>query len=206
MLVGLMLFTLVRASEALAGEQVSITNTAMDPDAANLRRASPTAAAPMAAAPGDFSAPTARDYKAFSPTDFSPRKPSVFDRDPSINAFADAPMLRGTTVWQRLAQYKSNDRVRLLTLWESRGSTISLQAGRRGDPSLQWTSRLMNHGGSTQGLLDRLFSVSLARAGNGFRNANRPAGATAPVTTTAKPVDLPAGLLGAARLAPSGSP
>jgi len=194
MLVGLMLFALVRASEALAGEQASITNTAVDPDSANLRHTSPSAPAPMAA-PGNFGAPPAGDYKVFSATDFSPRKPSVFDRDPAINSFTDAPMLRGTTVWQRLAEYRSNDRVRLLTLWESRGSTISLQAGRRGDPSLQWTSRLTNHGGSTQGLLDRLFSVSLARAGNGFRNATRPAGATSPAATTAKPADL-AGVAG----------
>jgi hypothetical protein len=193
MLVGLVLFTLVRAGEALAGEQASITNTSFDPDFANLRQRSPTAPAPIAA-PVNFSAPAAGDYPVFSATDFRPRKHSVFDSDPTVNSFAEAPMLRGTTIWQRMAEYKSHDGVRLLTLWESRGSTISLQAGRRGDPSLQWTSRLMNHGGSTQGLLDRLFSVSLARAGNGLRNATRPA-SSAMAPTTAKPLDL-AGVAG----------
>jgi hypothetical protein len=193
MLIGLMLFTLIRASEALGGEQASITQSQLDADAADFRRASPTAPAPtpapLMAAPGNFSAPAVNDYPVFSATDFRPRKHTVFDSDPTINAFAEAPMLRNTTVWQRLKEYRSNDGVRLLTLWESRGSTVSLQAGRRGDPSLQWTSRL-NHGGSTQGLLDRLFSVSLARAGNGFRNvAARPASAAAgPVA--GKPGDL----------------
>ena len=67
-------------------------------------------------------------------------------------------MLRGTSVWQRLSDYKSHDRVRLLTLWESPGSTVSLQAGKRGDPSLQWTSRLMNRelGMPGRGFLRRL--------------------------------------------------
>src|SRR6202021_1807391 len=120
-----------------------------------------------------FGAPATSDNPVFSATEFRPRKHTVFDSDPAVNSFADAPMLRGTTVWQRLAEYRSHDRVRLLTLWESSGSSVSLQAGKRGDPSLQWTSRLMNRGGSTEGLLDRLFSVSLARAGNGLRNATR---------------------------------
>src|SRR5271170_4940350 len=141
MLVGLMLFTLVRASEVLAGEQASITNTSLDPDVANLKYVSPRAPAPTAA-PGNFTAPPAGDYKVFSATEFRPRKQTVFDSDQTINSFTDAPMLRSTTVWQRMAEYRSKDGVRLLTLWESRGSTLSLQAGRRGDPSLQWTSRL----------------------------------------------------------------
>ena len=82
-------------------------------------------------------------------------------------------MLRGTTVWQRMSEYKSRDRVRLLTLWESSASTVSLQAGKGGDPSLQWTSRVMNRGGSTRGLLDQLFSVSFVGAGNAQRGATR---------------------------------
>ena len=70
-------------------------------------------------------------------------------------------MLRGTTVWQRLSDYRSRDRVRVVTLWETGGSSVSLQAGKKGDPSLQWTSRLMNRGGATRGLLDQLFATSL---------------------------------------------
>jgi hypothetical protein len=178
MLVGLVLFTLVRTGEALAGDQASITNATLDPDVGNLRQSSPPARA-LITAPEFFAAPTAADSQIFSTTDFRPRRRMVFDRDPTANSFGDAPMLRGTTVWQRMSEYKSHDRVRLLTLWESSVSTVSLQAGKRGDPSLQWTSRSMNRGGSTRGLLDRLFAVSLAGAGNRLRHADRPTGAAA---------------------------
>ena len=181
MLVGLVLFTLVRTGEALAGDQVSIANATPDPDFGNLRHSPPPRA--FVTAPEFFTAPTAADSQLFSATDFRPRKPTVFDRDPTVNAFGDAPMLRGTTVWQRMSEYRSHDRVRLLTLWESSESTVSLQAGKRGDPSLQWTSRSMNRGGSTRGLLDRLFAVSLAGAGNRLRRSDRPTGAATAATT-----------------------
>jgi hypothetical protein len=187
MLVGFVLFTLVRTSEALAGDQAPITGSKLDPNVGNYRQSSPPAAA-MTATAGIFTAPLATDNQAYSTTDFRPRKHTVFDSDPTANSFGDAPMLRGTTVWQRMSEYKSPDRVRVLTLWESSGSTVSLQAGKRGAPSLQWNSRLMNRGGSTQGLLDRLFSVSLARAGSDLRNSTRSTSAPA----TLKQAGVPA--------------
>jgi hypothetical protein len=186
MLVGLVLF-MVRTGEALAGEQASITYSTLDPDVGNSRQSSPPVRA-LITAPEFFAAPVTADNQIFSTTDFRPRKPTIFDRDPAVNSFGDAPMLRGTTVWQRMSEYKSHDRVRLLTLWESSESTVSVQAGRRGDPSLQWTSRSMNRGGSTRGLLDRLFAVSLAGAGNRLRHANRAAGAAAPSPAATVPV------------------
>jgi hypothetical protein len=186
MLVGLVLFTLVRTGEALAGDQTFVGNSALDPGAGKPRRSSPPAMATMAT-PQFFSAPALADNQGFSPTEFRPRKHTLFDHDPAVSSFGDAPMFRGTTVWQRLSEYKSHDRVRLLTLWQSSGSTVSLQAGKHGDPSLQWSSRLMNRGGATQGLLDRLFSVSLARAGNGLRNTARTTNAAA----TPKQVGVP---------------
>jgi hypothetical protein len=112
-----------------------------------------------------FTAPAMLAAPRFSATDFSPRKHTVFDVDPAVAAYSDTPMLRGTTIWQRMNDYRSRDRVRLLTLWESSGSILSLQAGKRGDPSLQWTSTAMNRGGATRGLLDKLFSVSIAGVG-----------------------------------------
>jgi hypothetical protein len=168
-LLGLVLFTLVRSGEALAGDQATIPNAM---GVGNLRKSSPsTFASP--AAPGDFAVLPADGIQAFSTTEFRPRHHAAFDSNAAVSAFGDAPMLHSTTVWQRMSEYKSQNRVRLLTLWESSGSTVSLQAGRRGDPSLQWTSRLMNRGGSTRGLLDRLFSVSFAGASTGFRDASR---------------------------------
>jgi hypothetical protein len=177
-LVGLVLFTLVRTGEALAGDQASIAHAALNADADGLRRASPPARA-VIALPQVFAAPTATESQAFSATEFRPRKRTIFDRDPLMNSLGDSPMLRGTTVWQRMSEYRSHGGVRLLTLWESGASTVSLQAGKRGDPSLQWTSRSMNHDGPTRGLLDRLFSVSLAGAGNRLRHTDRPASAAA---------------------------
>jgi hypothetical protein len=184
MLVGLVLITLVRSGEACAGDTARITNGTVDTEFGNLHPVSPSTKA-LLAGPGIFTLPAPSDAQIFSTTDFSPRKRTLLDVDPTSGSIADAPMLHGTTVWQRLSEYKSHDRVQLLTLWQTTGSTVSLQAGKRGDPSLQWTSRLMNHGGSTQGVLDRLFSASLAHAGNGLRSATRSASAPAGSKTAA---------------------
>jgi hypothetical protein len=186
MLVGLVLLTLVRASEALAGDQASLANAAVDARAGNVRQAAPPAP-DLTASLESITAPKIADKPTFSATDFRPRKRTLFNSDPASSAAGETSMIRNTTVWQRLSEYRSHDRVQLLTLWESTGSTISLQAGRRGDPSLQWTSRLMNRGGATQGLLDRLFSTSLARASTSLRNAARSTGVPAPP----KPVGVP---------------
>jgi hypothetical protein len=167
---GLVLFSLVHAGQALAGDAPSIAKAPFDPVVDYFHPSSaPTAA--VITTPGIFGAPALDATQVFSATDFRPRKRTVFDRDPVVSVVGDTPLLRTTTVWQRMSEYKSHDRVQVLTLWESSGSSVSLQAGHRGDPSLQWTSRVMNHGGSTQGLLDRLFSVSLAGATAGLHNA-----------------------------------
>jgi hypothetical protein len=187
LLVGFVLFTLVRSGEALAGDPASIGNAALDPEVRNLRQSSPLAPV-WITAPEFFATPATADRQVFSATDFSPRKHTVLDSDPETNSFGDTPMLRGTTVWQRMSEYKSHDRVRLITLWESSASTVSLQAGKRGDPSLQWTSRAMNRGGSTRGLLDRLFAVSLAGAGNRLHHADRSTRAAATPNQVSVPV------------------
>jgi len=178
-LVGLMLYTLVRTGEALAGDQAVVTRVPLDPVMGDIGR-SPPLTTSLIRPPADYAASMDAGNPGFSSTDFRPRKSTLFDRDASVAMTDDTPMLRGTTVWQRLGDYKSHDRVRLLTLWESQGSTISLQAGKKGDPSLQWTSRWMNRGGSTRGLLDRWFSVSLANAGNRLRGVSRSAGGSIP--------------------------
>ena len=163
-LLGLVLFTLVRTSEALAGDQASMPNAALEPDLGNSRQVSPAAMATL----GSFSAPAA-GIPVFSPTEFRPRKHTVFDSDAGMSAFGDAPLLRSTTVWQRLSDYKSQNRVRLLTLWQSSSNSLSLQSGTRGNPSLQWSSRRMNRDGATRGLFDRLVSAALRETGNSPR-------------------------------------
>ncbi len=126
--------------------------------------------------------------QTFSSTDFRPRKHTVFDRDPAPIGSPAASMLQNTTVWQRMSDFRSQDRVRLLTLWESSGSAISLQAGKHGGPSLQWNSRVMNYDGSTRGLFDRLLSMSFGGARNGPHGASAAAGAPATLKPAANPV------------------
>ncbi len=72
-------------------------------------------------------------------------------------------MFRTTTVWQRLNEFRSQDRVRVLTLWETEtgASNVSLQASKKGDPSLQWSSSWTNQGRASHGLLDRVLSATL---------------------------------------------
>lgn len=112
----------------------------------------------------------------YSSSEFRPRAHSLFDPAPPDTEVA-APMLRGTNVWQRLRDYHSHDRVRLLTLWESSGGAFSLQASKKGDPSLQWTSNSLNRGGATRGLLDRVFAMALA-ASAGNRSHDGPGSAS----------------------------
>jgi hypothetical protein len=177
-LIGLAILALARAGEAPAGEQTTFAVGPVNPDFGTPRQATPLAAS-STPIPENFQ-PSAQSFqsiitpeiKTFSDKDFRPRGRSIFDKDPADSG-DDAPMMNGTTAWQRLADYRSHNRVRLLTLWEDGGSSVSLQAGKRGDPSLQWTSRSMNRGGATRGLFDELFSFSLTNAGHGFKPAPR---------------------------------
>jgi len=168
----LVLYSVVRASEALAGDQPSST------DAASMFAAQLLSAKPLT------------DVEEFSATEFRPRKRGFLDQN-SVRgggSIIDAPMLKSTSVWQQLSDYKSQDRVRLLTLWQMRGSSLSLQAGRRGTPSLQWsTPWVRREGGASRGLFDRLLAVTpRASAGNPRGNLTRPTGISLP----SKPSDL----------------
>jgi hypothetical protein len=127
-----------------------------------------------AALPPSFSAANLSivEPRVFSATEFCPRKRSFLESTAPARTDTDKGTLLGTTtVWQRLNDYRSRDRVRVVTLWESTGSSVSLQAGKKGDPSLQWSSKLMNHGGATRGVLDKLLAVSIAGA-RGDRSAS----------------------------------
>ncbi len=186
-LLGLVRFTLVRTAAAFAADQTAAINAKVDPAPVNFGPFSPPSAM-LTPSLAIFTLPTSGGVPLFSTTEFRARKHTIRDRDPTGGAVSEAPLLHYTTVWQRLSEYKSRDRVRVLTLWESTGSSVSLQAGKRGDPSLQWTSRLMNRGGSIRGLLDRLFSVSLADAAGSFRKSTRPANAAVAAESLPPPV------------------
>ena len=185
LLPGLVLITLVRTGNAMAGEQVIVPLESVKPD---LDVPGQTAAfsLPVYVVPTLYQGGELAEAREFSARDFRPRGRSVSDNESPPPATQDAPLLRSTTVWQRLSEFRTRGRVRLLTLWETGGSSVSLQAGRKGEPSLQWTSRLMNHGGATRGVLDQLFSTSVAGAGRSMHFTPRSSG----VETAAKPIKL----------------
>jgi hypothetical protein len=139
-------------------------------------------------APFAFSAPRA-EMQVFSPGEFRPRKQGLLEAAAasSEDSIIDAPMLRDTSIARELSEAKTQDRVRLLTLWQSRASSLSLQAGKRGAPSLQWSTPWMHRDAASRGLFDRLLLAAPRSFGSAVRGGgSRQAGAIAP----AKPLDL----------------
>lgn len=129
-------------------------------------------AAPFFPAPFAFSAPRA-EMSAFSPTEFRPRRQGLLESAAagSEASVIDAPLLRDTSIANELSEAKTQDRLRLLTLWQSRASSLSLQAGKRGAPSLQWSTPWMHRGAASRGLFDRLLPVAPRSFGSAVRGA-----------------------------------
>jgi hypothetical protein len=193
MLAGLVLSALVHASDASAAEKASVSDEGLAPEVRESRQLPPTDAGTLRL-PGTFEALGVPDTKRFSATEFRPRGHTIFDIEPITHGADEDPMLHSTTIWQRLAEYRSQDRVRVLTLWQSGAGTVSIQAGKGGSPSLQWTSRLMNRGEATHGLLDRVFALSLAGAGNALHGAVR--SASVPAAGKQANISLPGSTMG----------
>jgi len=149
--------------------------------------------AALLSAPSTYPLPQLPDTKTFSSTEFRPRGRSVLEDD--LHLGVEDGLMHDTDLWQQLAEYRNRDRVRLLTLWNSGLGTVSLQAGHKGDPSLQWTSHLMSRG-ATHGLLDRWLPVS--RLSDGGSHAVTHGAASSPGKT--------ANLLGAAHAVSSATP
>jgi hypothetical protein len=171
MLLSLVLYGVVRTGEALAGDQSPRT------PAASMFPAAFVSVRPLT------------DVEAFSATEFRPRKHSLVDFDPSLGgrSMMDAPMQRGGTLSQQMAEFRTESRLRLLTLWQTRGSSLSLQAGKRGAPSLQWSTPWMHRDSASRGLFDRLLTAPPRAGGpNSRNNVPHPTGAALP----SKPVAL----------------
>jgi hypothetical protein len=167
------LWTLIHASAACAVDEPPVWSpaqnaefTAREPNSLS----SWSVPVPASFRPLDLRAPAVpatQDFRA---------RPSAAPSADGSDADSES-MIHDTTVWQRLDRFRARNRVRLLTLWETGGNSLSLQAGMKGDPSLQWTSRLSNHGGAASGLLDELFSTSVGgvsgAVGRSLRSAPR---------------------------------
>ena len=163
---------------ASAGEQPQSTDAQ--------KRAHVQIAAPSFPEPFAFAGPRA-EAQVFSPTEFRPRKPGLGVTTVAGEASVlDAPMLRDTSIAGELSAAKTQDRVRLLTLWQNRASSLSLQAGKRGAPSLQWSTPWMHRDGGSRGLFDRLLAVSPHSFAGTVRGATSHQAGAAP----AKPLDL----------------
>jgi hypothetical protein len=152
----LVLCALAHGGKALAGEATEFSDLLLAPKP--VRPELPALAWPIDAQAPVFTVPASQ--ADFSATEFRPRRRASSARAMTDYGSSD-PMFRTTTVWQRLNEFRAQDRVRVLTLWETRASNVSLQAGKKGDPSLQWSSSWTSQGRASHGLLDRLMSASL---------------------------------------------
>jgi hypothetical protein len=155
----LMILILVRTTHTFAGEQSFGAVGPRKPDInlkpAAVREPLPLTG-PMFDLPKTYQTPEMPAGDLFAAGNFRPRGHSLREIEAPLGAPEDLPMLHGTSMWDRLSDYRSHGRVRLLTIWEAGDNSVSLQAGKKGEPSLQWTSRSMNRGGATRGLFDRL--------------------------------------------------
>jgi hypothetical protein len=177
LLTALMFYSLA-PGDASAGDRPQSPDARRIADPHELAR---SRAAPSFLAPFDFSEPRA-ESRVFSPTEFRPRRPGLPEAGAARGevSIIDAQMLRDTSFAHELSEAKTQDRVRLLTLWQSRASSVSLQAGRHGSPSLQWSTPWMHRGASTRGLFDRLLPVSPRSFVSNVRGAaSRQGGVTA---------------------------
>ena len=189
---GIVLWTLVHTTEALASDQAQLPGSSAnrDLDAARQPLQVPALISPI---PQSFQAANLPDSNADSAAEFRPRKHSNSDLDDRSRILDDESIMRSTSVWQRLSESRSRDRVQVVTLWETGGNSLSLQAGRKGDPTLQWTSRLMSHGGGAHGLLDELFSTTVGGAASRGLHLLSRAANSEPGTKASKPAEAPSG-------------
>jgi hypothetical protein len=191
-LLTLALCSIVRATQAPGGDGPSSADPAHGANAAS-SPATRDVSASMFPAPFASARPLPIE-DGFSSTEFQPRRHGVarLESARSGTPIIDAPMLRSTSVWQQMADYKSQDRVRLLTLWQTRGSSLSLQAGKRGAPSLQWSTPWVHREGTSRGLFDRLLTMPARAAGNSPRS-----GVARPTGVLAQPKPLESNSAGA---------
>jgi hypothetical protein len=168
LLLGLAVLALMRAGGACAEDPAAQAHPEHDAAARTSFKAATlpeftkhyTLTDPLLTAPSEYRLSAIPETKSYSATEFRPHGRSIFDADPRLSP-PGSTLAADKNFLQRLNEYRSHDRVRVLTLWDTGASAISIQTDHKGDPSLQWTSHLFNRGGATQGLLDHLFPVSV---------------------------------------------
>jgi hypothetical protein len=176
--------------DAFAGDQSQDAQAPRDAGARKFQARLPEHLFPAPFVPAPFAyEPVRPEQQAFSATEFRPRKHGLLDADPARSEVSviDAPIRRDSSLAREIAEFKTQDRLRLLTLWQNRASSVSLQAGKHGAPSLQWSTPWMHRDVSSRGLFDRLLTVSPRSFGtSSARGSARQTAAIAP----GKPLDL----------------
>src|ERR1700722_16412919 len=161
LLLGLAVLALLRAGEACAEDPAARAQPEHDVAPRTSFKAATlpeftqhyTLTDPLLTAPSEYRLPALPEAKSYSATEFRPRGRSIFDVDPRLSP-PGGTLAVDKNFLQRLNEFRSHDRVRVLTLWDTGASAISIQTNHKGDPSLQWTSHLFNRGGAKEGLLD----------------------------------------------------
>jgi hypothetical protein len=156
-LLALLLYTLVPGDAAAVDSPQNAAERHLEmPTIARTQIGAPSYPAPFA-----FVAPRS-EAQTFSATQFRARRPGLLEAGAAADRgfVMDAPMLRDTSLARGLSEAKTQDRVRLLTLWQSRASSLSIQAGKRGSPSLQWSTPWMHRDAVSRGLFDRWLAVA----------------------------------------------
>lgn len=166
MLMALAIYGVARGNESFAAEAASKFEIPRS------QLAAPLLAHPLLA-PWFATVPLPAEPAGFSQSEFRPRKRNFLELNGarSETRLTDMPQLQDNSVARQMAEFKSQDRLRLLTLWQSHASSLSIQTGKRGAPSLQWSTPLMHRDSSPRGLFDHLFSVSPQGAFGASRNA-----------------------------------
>lgn len=115
-------------------------------------------------------------------------------------ATTDEALMHDSPIWQRLADFRNLGRLRVFTFWQTGANSLSLQAGKKGAPSLQWTAKLGDGGPGGGGLFNRVTPAFSSRdlRGPAHRVAASPVNAASPAK--------PAAVSGPARPAVSASP
>jgi hypothetical protein len=115
-----------------------------------------------------------------APRDFRGRPRSLNETQGPLKA--EDSLMDDRDTWQRLAsEYRAQRRVRVVTLWDAGWSSLSLQAGKHGDPSLQWTGHLFGHSEVRHGVFDRWMPSAMSAggaAGRGVAHALTPPAAS----------------------------
>ena len=182
MLVALAIYGAARSGEAVAAD------TAPKFELPRPQFAAPLLAHPLLS-PSFTTVPALVESEPFSPSEFRPIKRGFPEASGRTNEtrLSDMPRLQDNSMARQLPEFKSQDRLRLLTLWQSHASSLSIQAGKHGAPSLQWSTPWVRRESSPRGLFDHLLSVSPHGAFGGARNASpRQSSALSP----SKPLEL----------------